>query len=198
MTTHVVHLQGESLDTIRSLATSAFLDGECYAFAIALNRNLGWPIIGLMDDNGIPRHALVHSRSHGILFDVRGSFTVHEQELGRPFSFRPPYNLQKLTENDLLRVRPVHERTISYALRMAEIIMPDLPWKESRMIRARQFCDELETLCRKHGFWIRSPVPTARPILCETADDEDGYTLRWTDCGMQFIIDRRLKGEAIQ
>jgi hypothetical protein len=197
MTTTVLPLSGESLNTMRSLAHSAFLDGECYAFAIAVSRGTGFPIVGLMEGS-VPRHALVYNRDKGAFLDVRGEHTLHDQRLGEPFGHRAPYDLKEIPEARLFGQRPVHDMTIASARRMAEALFPALPWKRGRAARAREFCDELEALCRRHGFWIRSPYPAAKPILCEAHQDEAGYTLRPTDCGMHYTIDRRLNGESMQ
>ena len=197
MTTHMLPLPSDSLDVMRSLARSAFLDGECYAFAIAVHRGTGLPIFGLMEGT-VPRHAFAYWPDRDAFVDVRGEHAMHSPELGAPFSHRIPYHLEEIPEAMLFRQRPVRDISIDFARRTAELIMPHLPWKKRGDGRAKEFCDELEALCRKHGFWIRSPYPAAKPVLCEAHDDEDGYTLRPLDSGMGYIIDRRLKGETAQ
>jgi hypothetical protein len=87
----------------------------------------------------------------------------------------------------------VPDTAIAWAMRWAELLMPHLPWKSSRAARAIEFCDELEKLCRRHGFWIRSPFPAAKPILCEADGEEDGYSIQPTATGTDYTIDRRLK-----
>ncbi|MDB5225162.1 MAG: hypothetical protein JWL87_114 [Candidatus Adlerbacteria bacterium] len=195
MTTLVAPLTGESLETIQSLARNVFLDGECYAFAIGLSRGLGWSMVGLMEGPVI-RHALAYNPKKpsglGVLYDVRGKLALNEPELGNPFHHRPPYILREVTEDDLRAVRPVHERSIAMAGRMAEAMWPHLPWKQGLAVRAKAFADALAALSREHGFWIRSPYDTMRPILSEAHGDERGYTIRILDDGMAYTIDRRL------
>ena len=194
MTTHVLPPEAESLDVMRSLARSAFLEGECYAFAIAVHRGTGLPIFGLME-GAVPRHAFAYWPDKEAFVDVRGEHAMHSPELGAPFGHRAPYHLEEISASKLFRQRPVCDNSIGFAARMAEFIMPHLPWKKSRDERAREFCDELEALCRKRGFWIRSPYPAQKPILYEGHADEAGYTIQPADTGMGYTIDRRLKGE---
>lgn len=198
MTTHLLPLSGEDLDTMRSLAASIYLDGECYAFAIAVSRGTGLPIVGLME-GAVPRHALVYWRDKNRFVDVRGEHAMHEPRLGAPFGHRPgSYDLQELPEERLFAQRPIDGASIRYAQRYADILLPQLPWRRSRAARAKSFCDELEDLCRRHGLWIRSPYPAAKPVLCDGVGDEDGYTIKPTAEGSQFTIDRRLRGESLQ
>lgn len=183
-------LGDEERGCLHDMARAMFLDGECYAFAVALSRGLGRPMVGLMRGDEI-RHATVYMISH-LLHDVRGIFSQEDPKLGEPFGMSPPYTLRTITEGDLLAVRPVHERTIATAARFAEAIWPNLPWTNSRARRAAAFAEELEALSRKHKFWIRAPYPAAMPILCDGMDDEAGYTLQHTCDASSFTIDRRL------
>lgn len=177
----------EDRESLHDMCLSIFLDGECYAFAMALSQGLGWPMVGLMQDE-IVLHACVRSPD-GRLHDVRGF--VSEKEFAKPFR-KPPYELREITESDLRAIRPVHVRAIAYTRRMAETIWPDLPWINSSAAKAIAFADELETLCRKHGFWITGGVPANPPRLFVTGDDEGGYELRPTLDGLAFTINRYL------
>lgn len=197
MPTHLLPLRGDDMDAVRSIAQSMYLDGECYAFAIAVSRGTGLPIVGLMED-ALPRHALVYHRNKNTFVDVRGEHTMHSPELGRPFGHRPRYHLKEIPEEQLYSVRPIGERSIEYARKYADIILPGLPWKDSRTVRAKAFCDELEALCRRHGYWLRSQAPGMKPVLSEAHGDEAGYTIEPTATGMDFVIDRRLVGESLQ
>lgn len=182
-----------SHETIRDLCIGIFLDGECYAFATALSVGLGWPMIGLMDGKVI-RHVVVQDHD-GNLHDARGLIKEEEFGLGGPFGLKPPYDLRKVSASDLVRdgeSSEVRANTVRRARMMAETIWPELPWRNSFAARATAFADELETLSKKHGLWIRSPVPAAAPLLAISHDDEDGYTLRPTIDGITFTIDRRL------
>ena len=192
MTTLILPPDAESLETMRSLAHCTFLEGECYAFAIAVHRGTGLPIVGLMEGT-VPRHAFVSWTQKNALVDVRGEHGINCMELGRPFHHQPPYDLQDINEGRLFGQRPVHDTAITAAGRWAEMLMPHLPWKKSRISRVSKFCDELEALCRKHKLWIRSPYPAAKPILYEADNDEAGYSLQPTATGTSYAIDRRLK-----
>lgn len=162
-----------------------YFDGECYAFAVALHRGLGWQIIGLMNGEEI-RHACVRS-PEGKLHDVRGFIT--EEEFGNPF-LAPPYELREIEESDLCAVRPVQDGSIKYARIMAENVWPELPWQETLAKRAQVFADAIEAVCREHGFWIRSPYPAALPLLAKGDGDEGGYELQLTADGLTYTIDR--------
>lgn len=179
----------ESREILLGICIGTFLDGECYAFATALNVGLGWPMIGLMDGDVI-RHVVVQ-RSDGKLHDARGP--ISEEELGNPFGLTLPYKLRTIVQDDLVRAgesSEVRANTIRRARMLAEAIWPELPWKDSFATRATAFADELEALSRKHRLWIRSPVPGAVPVLAIGEDDEDGYKLRPTIDGITFTINR--------
>ena len=194
MPTMIKTLDGEAAQCMRGIAESGFLDGECYAFAIALSRGLGWPIVGLYptEASTIPRHAAVYGPDKRI-HDVRGPLGQRSTEFGAPFGIAPPYYLRPMSEDDLRNVRPVVEHTIRLARRIAEHLWPHLPWIESEAQRARAFADELEVLSRKHRLWIRGMAPAMLPLLAKGEDDEGGYVLKPTDDGMTFTIDRYLR-----
>lgn len=192
MTTIVTALTGRRLEAALTLAERTFLDGECYAFALALHRGLGWPMVGLMDGKVI-RHAAAQPALRTLqLYDVRGVTNLFGEEFGRPFGIKPPYDLREVSEEDLRAVRPIHERTIERAAYWAEVMWPHWPWKQGYAIRAKAFADDLEKLSRKHGLWIRSVTPTLRPVLARSKGDELGYTISMTDGDTAFTIDRRL------
>ena len=194
MTTIVKPLENIARDPLHQMCLNMFLDGECYAFAIALHQGLGWPIIGLMEGNVI-RHALIKQRD--ALRDARGTMVKEEALLGAPFGHKPPYDLQLITVADLTERRPVAEMSIKLARRLAESIWPELPWKDSAESRATAFIDELEALSRKHGIWIRSPYATTRPLLAPSDNkDEGGYVLTFTNDGVAFTFDRYFKERA--
>ena len=189
MATLLKMLDLEYVDTLHDMCLSRYLDGQCYEFAIALHRGLGWPMVGLMQGE-VVRHVLVHERKK-IYHDTRGRVSL--DKMGQPFGIGQPYDLREVSETDLKTIRPVGEHNISTARRLAESVWPDLPWKDSEARRAKAFADELEALSRKHKFWIRSAMPSALPILAEGGDDEAGYTLIPTADAGGFQIDRRFK-----
>lgn len=185
-------LDEKSIKMLKKMAKAVYLDGECYAFAIALSRGLGWPMVALVQAPlGTLRHAAAYGPDHR-LYDARGSFTQDDPAFGEPFGFVAPYAPRHVTEANLRAVRPVNERSVARAGEFAEAIWPDLPWLSSRKRRAMDFLLELEGLCRKHQFWIRSPFPAGRPVLCDGVGDEAGYTLQHTAEAGSFFIDRRL------
>lgn len=196
MTTQILPLDEEARETLQGMAMSIYLDGECYAFAIALSRGLGWPMVGLTLDHPsprTPRHAAVYCSFTHTLHDVRGSLPQDSEIFGAPFSCRPPYVLSSVTEEDLHNVRIVEDRSIAHARNLAEAIWPEYPWINSRAKRVKAFVDDLEAVSRRHGLWLRSPYPTARPIISEEFGKESGYTMQALDTGLEFTIDRGLK-----
>jgi len=175
---------------LHDLCQSIFLDGECYAFAIALHRYTGLPLVGLIDQDTI-RHAAVRCPEDGMLFDARGK--VSEEEFREPFSKSPCCMLDSIEEKDLTEIRPVHETTIERAALTAGMLWPDLPWnKTSFLSRVRAFAKDLEEISCKHGIWIRAIVPGSPPILTQAFGDEGGYDVRPTLDGQAFTIDRSL------
>jgi len=165
---------------------AGFLKGECYAFVIALHRDLGWPMIGLMKKEEV-RHAAVQD-PEGNFWDARGQ--VSENEFGEPFGLRPPYDLRVVTEADLLAIHPVFAMSIQRASKTAQSLWPELPWKPDALkCRVQTFAEELEVLSRKHGFWIRSFCPTRPAIIAEGDGEEKGYELGLTLDG-NYTINR--------
>jgi len=172
---------------LKEWCMSVYLHGECYAFAIALHRELGWPIVGLMHE-GTVRHAMVQRPKDGRLFDARGS--VPEGKVGKPFEISPPYNLAQVEERDLQAIQPVQEASIQWAVQVAEKLWPALPWRDSLRERMRNFAEELETLSHKHGLWIRGSMPAQPPLLVPGNGDESGYALCPLADGSTYTIGR--------
>ena len=191
----IVHKLGEKdpedWKRLQEMNEGGFLYGECYAFAIALHQGLGWPIVGLYVESHAD-HAGVRSPD-GIIFDIRGSLS--EEEFGALYA-KPPYDIREISE-EKLRVgwtcpRYTAEYSIQRARRIAEVLWPELPWKETRITKIIAFADELEALCRKHKFWIRATVPASPPPLATEEGAEGGYRLRPTIDGITYTIDRYL------
>jgi len=173
---------------LRDLYEGMFLHGSCYIFAIALHEGLGWPLVGLfVKKNGVELidHAGVRSPD-GRIFDVRGF--VSEEEFGGPYT-NPPYDMREVSKEDLNR----SEHFIRRARHIAEILHPELPWKETYVSGVTVFADELEALCRKHNKWIRSPIAAHAPQLQEGNGNETGYELLPTIDGLGYIINCRIK-----
>lgn len=187
----IMHPLAESPEDHRLLHEihiGGFLRGECYAFAIALHRGLGWPLVGLMQQ-GVAQHAGVRS-PHGPLYDIRGPLSEHQ------FAAKyvnPPFYFQELTEKDLYATRPIDDIVIRRARFVAEAIWPNLPWIDAIAPKVKAFVDALEKLSREHGFWVSGATPIQMPILFAAEGDEDGYDVRVTMNGRHHTIERRLK-----
>lgn len=168
------------------LCTSSYLEGECYEFSLALHHGLGWPMFGLMKDEEI-RHTVVQNPKDKTWYDARG--LVSEERLGEPFALPSP-NIVPVTEEDLRKQRPLYERDIQKAAEMAEVLWPDLPWKNSFRERVRQFTEELEELSRRHGLWLRAILPAQPPLITSNDGEETGYVIQPSNTGTTYAIDR--------
>lgn len=165
---------------------SGFLHGECYAFAIALHRGLGFDLIGLIDNDGVIQHAMV-ADPDGVLRDIRGR--VSKEEATAPFSVA---TIRTIEEEALYRTRGIiHDRTIAAARKVAETLWPELPWESTAVQKVKEFTDELEALCRKHGLLVWGAIP-AQPPLISPLDEElfQGYSVTPTIHGTTFILKR--------
>ncbi len=183
-------LTEKSRALLHDLALGAYLDGECYAFAVAVSQGLGWPMLGLMAKD-VPRHVVLQTPVAGTYFDVRGMLSS-EKEAAGPFGLELPLTIKPVTASDLCRVRPINKFWVARTRRMAEMIWPNLPWKESLSEKVRAFLEGLEQLSTKHGLYIRSMFPTAQPVLSESDSSEAGYVCEPTDDGLAFMFDRKL------
>jgi hypothetical protein len=166
-----------------------YLHGECYAFAVALHRALGWTLI-LLTDSRSPVHVVVQNPKTQIFHDARG--IVPAEKLSDPFSITPPCTLRALSEAELQQMLPIQEASIQKAMEIAEIVWPEYPWQDTTVNRARRFAQALETLCKEHGFWLRASVPASPPILYPSYGDEQGFALTPTGIGQSFTLDRIL------
>jgi hypothetical protein len=190
----VMPLDHHARETLHQIAAVTYLDGKCYAFAIALNRGLRWPMLGLMVPGcTAPRHVAVYCSLDQKIYDVRGGFEQHDPHFGKVFGAAPPYTLKSVSEDDLRKVVPVEENTIATARKFAEAIWPEYPWISSMARRVKAFANDLEKISKKHGVYLRAPYPGVKPIVGDLYGDEEGYTIRPTDDGIAFTIDRRLE-----
>jgi hypothetical protein len=169
---------------------SMCLHGQCYPFAIALHRALGWPMIGLSY-----RERIVHAvlrRPDGIYFDVRGSIT--ETQLGAPFCIYPPFTLVEVDEETLRRLQPnINDRFILSLQEKARQIWPRLPWTPSpTQVQVEGFLTELEALSRKYGIWIRANTPATPPFLETPIGKEVGYEASVDGTGLKYYFHRAL------
>lgn len=168
----------------------ACMHGYCYIFAIALHRALGWPIMGILDDDGKSIWHAVVMQPDNQLRDVRGPVPL--EKLGEPFNKKPPYALVEVTEEDLRARDPnITDLAIESLQQKAEAIWPELPWpKSSLRQKTESFLVELEALSRKHGFWIRGSIPAHLPVLSPEDGRETGYIARPTPTGSEFFLNR--------
>jgi hypothetical protein len=185
MSTRVVPLSPDAIAELRASFGGIFADGQCYAFAIALYLGTGLPLVGLMEGKEI-RHAGVRGED-GLIYDVRGAFM--DADFGRDY-LHPPYIICDISMTDLRRRKPIEDGALHRARRLAEALYPTLPWQNSLETQMLAFASELETLSRKHGIWIRSAYPTARPHLSLGDGEETGYRLFYTADGHGLTFDR--------
>lgn len=176
------------------LSNMIFLDGECYAFAAALNRITSWPIVGLMTTDPelgyVPYHVGVRDPD-GRFRDFRG--VVDDDTFGAHFGLRQPYDLRELTLEDLRAIRPVAERMITYALALIEHLWPELPVRiNGNTARAHRFAAELEKLCQAHGVWFTTNAGGTAHWPFMTFDDDlaQGIELRPSLTGNTFFFNR--------
>jgi hypothetical protein len=173
---------------------ATYLDGQCYEFAVALHRGLNWDLVGLLqtvNDEVVVRHAAVRHPDGGF-FDGRGK--VSKREFVRPFG--PGEIITFRLESELKhRTRSITERNITLAGNLAMSRWPELPWnKDTYFKKVMGFVDDLEQLCRHHGFWICGQYPTSWPMIVRGHDDEAGYALATVGNG-SYTMNRVLNGE---
>jgi hypothetical protein len=192
MATIVKELPPETREFLHSFLKASCIDGKCYAFAIALYRGLGWPMVGLMLGEVI-RHAGVRD-PEGRFWDARGAVT--EEKIGEPFGLKPPYDIRPITEQNLFSVKPIHDFEIEHViLKKAQVLWPKLPWKiKTRRERVRDFVKDLEKLSREHGLWIYGNFPTALPAIAEGEGDETGYKVIADATGLNYFFNRVIGG----
>lgn len=164
------------------------IHGDCYPFAIALHRNLGWPIIGLFKKERII-HVGLKSPDEKI-WDGRGE--ISEEEFAEYF-ITSPYSIRHVTEEELIATDMVDEYTIETLLKKSQLIWPNLPWKnDTPLDKVIAFTDDLEKLSRKYKLWIYGNTPTSLPTIFQGQDDETGYAIRPSINSGAFTINRVL------
>jgi hypothetical protein len=183
----------EEHDLLQDAYQRLFLDGECYAFALALHQGLGWPLVGLIKSydekskrSNLIWHAGVRSPG-GRIHDARGFLT--DDEFGGYF-LSPPFTIREILPNELYATRPIEPNVIGRARRHAETLWPQLPWIDTFVMRVTAFADDLEELSRKHGLWICHGVPADPPRVYTGGGDEGGYRVRPTMDGNTYTITR--------
>jgi len=187
----VVKKISEEAENIIKHFLSASVYGQCYCFAIALHRNLGWPIVGILKGENII-HAGVKS-PEGKIWDGRGE--VLEKEFFEPFKLLKKYPIINVKEERLIYTGKVSEELVELYKEKAQAVWPDLPWKnQTYQQKVVAFTEELEALSRKYKLWITGPYPAKKSVILEGFDDEVGYEIELTGGdGTTHTIDRKLK-----
>lgn len=193
MPTIVKTLDEDVREFLNGYLKSLYLDGQCYELAIALHRGLNWELVGLVqtiDGHAVVRHAAVRHPDGGY-FDGRGKLT--EQAFLEPFGAGDIVTFWLEAELKH-RTRAITERSIIAAGNVAMSRWPELPWNhDTRFMKVVSFVDDLENLCRYHGFWLYNG-PASWPMIVPGDGDEVGYALATTGNG-SYTANRVLKGE---
>ena len=190
---HRLTASQDTWNTVHDQAIGMYLDRECYAFARALHEGLGWPLFALMHGETI-RHAVAQEPGTGLFRDVCGATTA--EELCKTFGIPLPPVIREISDHELLREKEPEEHIffrIGQARKTAEVLFPELPWRESQEQRMTAFVDALEKLSRNHGFWIRPMVPGSPTMISDRTGREDGYVISSTHDGTTFMLDRSFK-----
>lgn len=60
------------LGVINQNAVAAFNRGQCHSLAYAINKDTGWPILGIGDSNSSPNHCVVYNPNIDDYIDISG------------------------------------------------------------------------------------------------------------------------------
>lgn len=168
---------------------AATIHGNCYHFAIAMHRGLGWPIVGLVQNREII-HAGVKSPGDEKFWDGRGALS--RKEFIEPFAC-DYLRFSDITEEDLAISKNFSEHAVEILLEKAQLAWPELPWKvETFQEKIIAFAKELKELSQKHGIWICASLPNGPPVIFKGEGDELGYRLTLSVEGNAFMINREL------
>lgn len=189
MATTIRSIDPQTKDFI-SLLLASTIHGNCYHFAIAMNRTLHWPIVGLMQGDEII-HTGVLSPT-GAIWDGRGKLSSAE-EFAEPFGITDPI-IKEVLEDDLHRYKKIQEPIIKVIIRKAQTIWPELPWQEGTFRETIiSFLDELEELSRKYGLWLGNISADNPTCIFEEFGKEEGYEISLTHDGNGYVIRRKLE-----
>lgn len=168
---------------------SSSIYGQCYPFAIAMHRGLGWQLVGLFYE-GMIIHAGVRS-PEGKIWDGRGK--ISDADFITPFANEVYSAICNITEEDLLSRDDTAESLVDFYTDRAQVVWSNLPWnKPVYQENVIAFAKELEELSRKYKLWVCGPYPAATPVLFQGYDDEKGYELTRTSDGVTYKINRVL------
>ncbi len=181
----------------RSAAVSGclgFVQGECFAFAIAVHEGTGLPLVGI-ECGGKIVHAGVRI-ADGRFFDGRG-YVPEDKVAGWQFrEIGPGYTIVPVTKERLYEIREgkIFPNTIVTASQLAQVGYPELPWNEACFVnRVKAFAHELEKLSRKHGFYITPFNEKAPPVIWPCEDDVWEYSVSPGLSGGQYFLRREIE-----
>ena len=181
--------EDSSLEIIREILRGSIF-GQCYPFAIAMHRELGWPIVGIKRGEDIV-HVGVRSPEWDI-WDGRGK--VSETEFVSPFAHGEVSLTEDIEEDDLFSRQDISDYMIESFTMKIQSLWPYLPWLQKTCEKKTiEFARRLEKLSRKYKIWILAPFAAALPVLSEGMDDEAGYELKLMPDGVTFTINRVLE-----
>lgn len=188
-------LEDRDREILEGFTYSRFLHGECYGFAIALHRALGWKMVGMVQEDKKIVHVALKQPEGKLYFDARGSFD--EECIGELYSITTSWTLQEVTEEKLKETcaPSTNENVIAEALHTAFLLWPDLPWLSEENLPVYpvlQFLKELTELSRKYDLWITPRTPTTLPSLRE-GNEGDEYRLHPHTHTNAYMLDRRTK-----
>lgn len=186
----------------RQILTGFFDDYRapyCFIYAIACARGTGFQPVLLTSKYGSILHAGVRD-AEGYYRDVRGRLTAPHFVVG--FTIAEDFVIRDTTEEEMFAIlrEENHEPTEDIEERVkrarvhAESLWPEWEWKESHLQHLKAFTEELSTLCRKYGVWIREPHPTALPILYKTNGNDEQFELeQLISPNCQYLLKRTFK-----
>jgi hypothetical protein len=158
-------ISDEDLQHLRMARGTMFLSGQCVAFAVAVHRRAGWPLLAVRDGAGNLQHAGFRNPK-GVACDARGA--IGESELAHPWGGA----MSETDEETLLADDPkIDAEAIEAADHVAGLLFPDLPGSSAKQERLRAFAEGLEALCRGTGVWIRSDGPHGIPVYDAYGDE---------------------------
>jgi hypothetical protein len=168
---------------------AASIYGGCYDLALAFYKDIDCELIGVSDGERIIHAGII--LPDGKIYDGRGE--ISRDEFLKPFN-GDGRKIVSVTKEQLISSGTVTEDKIEFYLCKAKTIWPGLPWKtKTRSAEVLEFLEELEGLCRKHKIWIRSSLPSAKPVLCEYYGDETFFAEPCVN-GTEYLFDRAIEG----
>lgn len=166
---------------------AASINGNCYEFAVMMHRNLGWPLVGLIENFQII-HVGVKSPD-GKYWDGRGGLS--QTDFIKPFK-KDCLEFEYIEESDLISHK-ISDRVVGIFLEKAQLLWPELPWKKPTDLEIIEFfAKDLEELSRKYRLWIGSPTSSGPSVIFKGIGDETGYELTLSEDGNAFFINRKL------